>query len=1706
MSKGLIVPQASMITPKADLPGCIHEVFEDQARKTPNAPAVTFQQQQLTYHELNEQANKLANYLRQLGVRAETPVALYLERTHRMVVSILAVLKAGGTYLPIDLAYPADRLSFMLQDSKPLILITEESLRAKLPDPTPPLVCLDKDWPAIRNQSPEAPETGVTSNNAAYIIYTSGSTGKPKGVVVTHHNVVRLLRETELWYHFNSSDAWPLFHSYAFDVSVWELWGCLFYGGRLVVVPYLVTRSPSEFYELLAREKVTVLNQTPSAFRQLIWAESQSPVQRELCLRYVICAGEALELQSLKPWFERHGDEKPEIVNKYGITETTVHSTYRVIRKSDLTNGMGSVIGVPIPDLRIYLVDEDLELVPAGTPGEICVGGAGVARGYLNRPELTNCRFLPDPFSDTPGARLYRSGDLAQINPNGELEYLGRMDHQVKIRGFRVELGEIESALNTHPAIRESVVIAQDTPAGDKRLVAYVVPVQNAPTVTDLREHLGRKLPDYMIPAAFLFLNGLPLTTNGKVDRRALPAPGRARPRLKADYVAPGSPREQILAEIWSSVLEIEGIGANDNFFELGGDSIRSIIILSRAQQAGLYFTLQQMFQNPTIAQLAACDQNSDARTAFQPTQPFGLFSAEDKAKLPPDVEDAFPIAKLQLGMFFWNELDAASAMYHDVFSYRIQAAFDHSKLAAALHRLALRHPMLRTSFHIAGFSQPIQLVHREAAVPFTVEDLKTVPAEEQEKRLVDWVELEKRSPFDRTVAPLVRFHAQVRDAASFQLIMSFHHACLDGWSLAAVITEICRDYASLLEGKEATVPTPRIGYRDFVQLEQQAIASAQTREFWSKKLEGAPAQTLPRWPKAMRAGGHEQKRGPEVHLDPSVLAGLKNLAQQIGVPLKTVLLAAHQRVMALLYGQDDVITGLICNGRPEEIDGEKVIGLFLNNLPFRQHLGAGTWADLVQQTFAEEKQVVPHRRFPLAEIKKLTGGLSLFETAFDFVHFHVYQQLQGCRGLDLAEGHYFEANNLTSYTTFMLDVSSTRLELHIDYDPNELCLAQVERMNRYYLNTLLAMANNPDARYDSFSPLPDAERKEMLLDWNRTELEYPSGGIAELFEQQVAINPGRTALIFGGASLTYQELNEQADRLARSLRGLNLGGEELVGICVERSPQMIIGLLGILKAGGAYLPLDPTYPRERLTFMVEDSQVRVLLTQRSLLETLPPTAAQVLCVDDLLADGRADERQENTSNPTDNKPSSDRLAYVIYTSGSTGRPKGVMVNQGSVINLLTSAARTTSIGPRDNLLAVTTLSFDIAGLEIFMPLITGGQLTLASREQAGDGSQLAGLMTASRATVMQATPATWRLLIEAGWQGDKNLTIFCGGEALKRELADELLSRSKAVWNFYGPTETTIWSTAWQVVPAEPVAIGRPLGNTQLYILDSKLCPVPAGTSGELLIGGAGLARGYLHRGELTAEKFIPNPFSPDSTQRLYKTGDLARYLPDGTVECLGRLDHQVKIRGFRIEPGEVESVLRQHKGIADAVVTARDDSLGEKRLVGYVISKNGPPSTTELREFARTKLPVYMVPAQFVVLKEFPLTPNGKIDVRRLPAVDTSSITGRNYVAPRHLEEQRLAAIWQEVLMLNQVGIDEDFFELGGDSLSATRAFARTNHVFGTNLTLREMLDHPTIRVLSVLVSQSKGTAPARPPILPRSAKLAQSPSVGQPFQAAG
>jgi amino acid adenylation domain-containing protein len=1618
---------------------CIHRVFEEQAARTPGRLALSCGEESLTYQDLNDRANQLAQFLIRHGVKPNTPVALCLDRSLEMVVAILAVLKAGGAYVPVDLAYPAERLAFMLEDTRAPIVVTQRSLLFSLPAHGARVICLEADWDAIRREPATNPAVETTGRNIAYIIFTSGSTGKPKGVLVTHHNVVRLFQQTEPWYGFDANDVWTLFHSYAFDFSVWEIWGALFYGGRLVVVPHLISRSPEAFYELLGREGVTVLNQTPSAFRQLIWAEAAAERKQELALRYVIFGGEALQLKSLEPWFQRHADDHPLLVNMYGITETTVHVTYRPIRRADVEGGLPSVIGAPIPDLEFYLLDDQLRPVAAGCPGEICVGGDGVAAGYLNRPELTAEKFIAHPFR-RDGGRLYRSGDLARRLPGGEVEFLGRKDHQVKIRGFRIELGEIEAALQGQAGVRECVVAAR-ADGEDQRLIGYVVPKAGQTlSVSALRQWLQAKIPEYMIPAAFVFLDRLPMTLNGKVDLKALPEPERERPALARDYVAPASDNERALAEIWRDVLGLERVGVEDSFFELGGDSIRSIQVLARAHQKGLRFSLQQLFEHPTIGQLAGASNGSSEDMAAA-TEPFALISAADQARLPVGLEDAYPMAQLQTGMVFHSDLDPASAIFHDVFSFRLKMGFDATVLARAVRRLAGRHAIFRTSFDLGMYSQPLQLVHRNVEVPLTVEDLRALAPEAQRQSLVAWVEQEKRNRFDWNAAPFLRLHVQRQADEVFQFVVSFHHAIMDGWSLAAMLTELFQDYAALLQGTTMEIAPLRATFRDFVRLEAEAMAREGSQAFWRRKMEGAALRRLPRWPEAMRKGGHEQTRGPEIIFTTEVLRALRQLAQTMRVPFRTLLLAAHVRVMGRLSGQGDVTTGLVTNGRPQMTDGEKLIGLFLNTLPLRVAADGGTWQDLVRATFEAEKEIIPHRRCSLAQVQRLAGGGPLFETAFDFVQFHVYRGLPGYGERAFLEDHYFEANNFNLYTTFMLDADSSQLQMHFDYNPNEFCEEQIRLMCEYYANAVRSLAFSPEARYESISLLPEDERKQLIEEWNATSAAVPDVCIHHLFESQAAKTPDAPAVSFQGQTLSYRALDQAANALADELRRHGAGPDTLVGIECERSLEMLVNVLAVLKSGAAYVPLDPAFPKERVEFMSRDAGLQLFLTKDGVRGGfIAPAAA-----------------------PAEVTPGN--LAYVIYTSGSTGQPKGVQISHRAVVNFLTAMKQSPGLRSGDVLLAVTTLSFDIAGLELLLPLTVGAKVVIARAEETMDFPALARLLESSRATVMQATPTTWRGLIESGWDGGRRLKALCGGEALPRDLADKLLQRCGELWNLYGPTETTIWSTAQRVTnPAGAVPVGRPIANTQIYLLDAHGLPVPTGADGEIYIGGTGLARGYFQRPELTAEKFVPDSFGGG---RLYRTGDIGRYLPDGVLLCAGRVDQQVKIRGVRIELGEIESLLGQHPKIAAVAVAARESGNSGKELAAYYVSRNDPgPSATELRSFLAERLPTPMLPSHFIRLPELPLTPNGKVDRQRLPEPDGArpDLT-RPFLAPRTPIEEILAAAWSDVLKIAQVGIHDNFFELGGHSLSAMQVLARLRLELDTDITMASFFEMPTI-----------------------------------------
>ncbi|MBD1879528.1 non-ribosomal peptide synthetase [Coleofasciculus sp. FACHB-T130] len=1695
---------------------CFHQLFEQQVQKTPDAVAIVFENQHLTYKQLNERANQLAHYLQKQGITTESLVGICVERSLEMMVGLIGILKAGGAYVPLDPSYPQERLSFMLSDAQMPVLLTQQHLVEKLPHHTAKVIYLDADWDCISQESVASPAKEVNADNLAYVIYTSGSTGKPKGTLIPHRGLVNYLSWCSQAYAVEAGKGAPVHSSLSFDMTITGLFSPLLVGNRVIL---LSEAQGIEALSMALRQgsDFSLVKITPAQLDLL--RHQLAPAEVAGRTKSFIIGGENLLAQSLEFWRKFAPDTV--LVNEYGPTETVVGCCIYQVPLGKHQSG-SIPIGRSIANTQLYILDRHLQPVPIGVIGELHIGGAGVARGYLNRPELTAEKFIPNPFKDlTPQppsllgkgkncspplvgeglgerSRLYKTGDLARYRADGTIEYLGRCDRQIKLRGFRIELEEIESVLAQHPQIRDMVVLIREDEAGSK-LVAYVVPKSAAvPTVSELRSYLQQKLPEYSIPSAFVTLESLPLTPNGKVDRQGLPSPGVARPNLDDAFVAPRTPAEQVLAEIWREVLNLEQVGIYDNFFALGGDSIRSIQVRSLVQNRGLNFSLQQLFQYQTISELAPhLEANEIDKTAS--VAPFSLISEADRQKLPNGIEDAYPLTKLQAGMLFHSEYSPETAVYHDIVSFQVQATFDLEPLQTAIKSLISRHAVLRTCFDLTTFKEPLQLIYQAVEVPLQVEDWRH---SEQADALTNWFEIEKSRNFDWTRPPLLKFQVHRRTDATFQLTLSFHHAILDGWSVASLFSELFQQYSALLEGEETleVLPSPVSHFRDFVSLEREAIASEECRNFWSEKLKDSTITKLPRWFPIAEETHQKKPCVQEIFLSSETSASLKQLAESAGVSLKSVLLAAHLRVLSLLSGQSAVLTGLVSNGRLAKKDGEKVLGLFLNTLPFCQELPGGTWIDLVKETFTSERELLPFRRYPLPELQKELSRESLFETAFNFTHFHVYESVLGLENIEILDAAFFEETNFALIANFVLNPVSDRVQVKLEYQAS---FSQEEReaIRGYYAKTLEVMASQPSARYELSTLLSEPEQHQLLVEWNETQVDYPKDAcLHQLIEAQVEKIPDNIAVVFESKQLTYQKLNQQANQVAHRLQKLGVKPEVLVGICMERSLEMVVGLLGILKAGGAYVPLDPSYPQERLAFMLEDAGVPVLLTQQHLVENLPKHNAQVLCLD---ADWESIAK-ESVENPS-TRVTAENLAYVIYTSGSTGTPKGAMNTHLGICNRLLWMQDTYQLTETDRVLQKTPFSFDVSVWEFFLPLLTGSRLVVARPGGHQDSAYLVELIAQEQITTIHFVPPMLQVFLEElEVQKCQCLKrVICSGEALSYELQQRFFARLDAqLHNLYGPTEAAIDVTYWACqreseLPIVP--IGRAIANTQLYILDRHLQPVPVGVAGELHIGGVGLARGYLNRPDLTAQKFISNPFKnltpqPPSLRgkgencfpplvgegrgesRLYKTGDLARYLPDGNIEFLGRIDNQVKLRGFRIELGEIEAALMQHPAIRETVVLLREDNPGDKRLVAYIVPKEQATGIHDLRDFLKQKLPSYMVPSAFMFLEALPLTANGKIERGALPVPENLSSSAVVYIAPRNPVEEKLAQLWTEVLDLERVGIYDNFFELGGNSLVATQLISKVRRTFQVEIPLRNLFELPTIAGLAESISQTK------------------------------
>ena len=1702
-------------TPQTSTP--VHRKVEEHASRRPDGPAVIVpaltdggakqERRTVTYRELNERANKLAHHLQSLGVGPDVLVALCVERSVELVVAILAVLKAGGAYVPLDPDYPRDGLDFVMKDSASRVLITQDLYREWFTADDRHIVCVDGDRDTINRQDTGNPAAGTDSDNLAYAIYTSGSTGRPKGVLLTHGNVSRLFESTDHWFGFSDSDVWTMFHSCAFDFSVWELWGALVHGGRLVVVPKAVSRSPAAFHNLLSRERVTVLNQTPSAFYHLMAVDGAPGSDRTLSLRYVIFGGEALNLAALRPWVARHGDDSPRLINMYGITETTVHVTYRPLTREDIYGRAGSAIGGAIPDLRIYILDKRQRPMPAGLVGEICVAGAGVARGYLNRPELTAERFIVDPFTMEPGARLYRSGDLGRILADGDIEYLGRIDDQVKIRGFRVELGEINTVLAAYPAVAHATVVAdiRSSPSGDSgpseaRLVAYVVPTSGgAPSVREIREHLSQSLPDHMVPSSFVFLDNIPLTDNGKVDRDALPPAESVRPDLERPYVPARTQTEQRLVESLQQILGVERVGIHDDFFELGGHSLAAAQLAARVRRDfGVNLCFANIFEAPTVAELSG--RLSDR--ALRASEPLPLVLE------PVPRDEPLLLSFSQERIWFLLQLNPENRAYEFQATLRFQGRLAVPVLEQCLTEILRRHEIYRTSFP-APDGRPHQKIHEPWSISLPVIDLSARPAGERARATERHIRQSAAEPFELERPPLVRWSLIGLSPHEHILVHFEHHIIHDGWSFVVFLRELLALYRAFAAGRPSPLEEPRIQFADFAHCQRQWMtgdAMLQQLEYWKTTLADCPA--LLDLPTDRARPPMQSFRGDAVRFDlPRDLAeDVGAFARKRGATVYMTMLTAYFVLLNRYSRQDDIVVGTgVANRRLRET--EELMGMIINNVAIRCDLtGDPSFHDLLRRVRtaalgAYEHQDVPFDRVVEAVNPQRNASYSpIFQTIF--TSYDGPMPALGLPGLTvtLDEG----LNNGTA--KFDLNVviisrpkevaagssgdSGGAISIIWEYNSDLFSRETAQRMIAYYQAILRYGIANGDAHVSDIPLLSPVERRQFLGAWAGAASDYPrEATITSLFETVAGERPEATAVVFGERALRYRELNDRANRLAHYLRGSGVGPEAPVGLCLERGLDLVVAVLAILKAGGAYVPLDPDYPSERLGYMLADSAAAVLVTRSELQRVLPAFDGPVVCLDR----DRAAIDLEPSDNPVVAATAS-ALAYVIYTSGSTGRPKGTRIEHRAVVRLV-KETNYVELGPGEVILQFAPISFDASTFELWGALLNGAKLAVMA-PGVPSLEDLAAALREHRVTTLWLTAALFHQMVDSqlgALQGVRQ--ILAGGEVLsvahvKRMLA--VLPAGHRLINGYGPTENTTF-TACHVMTADSeigrsVPIGRPISNTRVYILDGRRRPVPIGVAGELYIGGDGLARDYLNRPELTRECFVQDPFSRDAGERLYRTGDVARYLADGTIEFLGRIDRQVKLRGFRIELDEIAAVLGEHPAVDQTYVLLREDQPGDKRLVAYVVAAEGElPTEAQLRQHLSNSLPTYMVPSSFVLLDNLPLTPVGKVDREALPAGETQGPDlAAAFLAPRSETEKAIAAIWKDLLGRSQVSVHDDFFALGGHSLLATQVMTRIGKTLGVRLAMRQLFENPTICGLAACVERAHpaGTVRGAPP----------------------
>ncbi len=1650
----------------------IISLFEEQVIKAPGNLAIVYEQQELTYSELNDRSNQLANYLLSKGVKAETLVPICIERSPDMLIGILAILKTGAAYVPVDPEYPTERIKYIVEDTQAKAVLCSRHSREKLVGETEAEI-IEINPDVFAKESVDDLHVVINPESLAYVIYTSGSTGKPKGVMIEYKSFLHYLLNNKAKYiNDDTTGAGSFVHlSFTFDGSLTGLFMPLI-KGKSIVIASRQSLNPFDDINLEKYAPYDFIKITPSHLGLL---EEKGNKENWLTGKLVL-GGEALHLSHFKQYAAM--GLSVEIINEYGPTETTVGcSTYHFNTAEKNEHLEEDIpIGTPMNNVQLYILNEDKDMQPIGVPGELYIGGSGVARGYLNLPALTQEKFIASPFGEDPfskegEARMYKSGDLARLLPDGNLEYLGRIDDQVKIRGYRIELGEIESVILQSGLVNETVVMARTNPEGSKYLAAYVG-AEDEWNKEAMINYLQKRLPEYMVPAIWVKVEHFQLTSNGKIDKKALPEPGAAE-MLSNEYVAPRYKLEEQLADIWKELFRLEQVGVYDNFFELGGHSLLAMRLVSAVRrQLGTEMAIKDLFVNPTISNLALHLQGNGKQSTLP------AIKAGERP-------DKIPLSFSQERLWFIDQLEG-SLQYHIPVVLRLTGKLNKIALEQSLREIINRHEVLRTIF------VEEKGIARQQVQSIDEWQLKQATAPADKASLSSFITTLIRLPFDLSVDYMLRATLIEEGEQEHVLVVVMHHIASDGWSMPVIVKEVASLYKSYAENKPSELVPLGLQYADYA-IWQRNYLKGEVLEnklsYWKQKLAGVSPLELPLdYPRPLVQGMEGATARFTISKEQS--SQLQELSRREGTTLFMTLLAGLNVLLYRYSGQEDINVGTpVANRGQQEIEG--LVGFFVNTLALRNEVsGRKSFKELLHQVRGSMLEAYEHQEVPFEKVvdavvkERDLSRTPLFQVMLVLQNLAAETAKVALGELQLS-GEPSPSNASKFEITFTLTETASGLQGSVQYNTSLYKAGTIEQMCVHFASLLASIVKDPTREIGKLKMLSAEEEQYLLADLNDTSVTYPrERSIIDMFEEQAAKTPGATAIEHEEEKLSYQELNERANQLAHYLVSKGIQEETLVPVCIERSTEMIVAVLGILKAGGAYVPIDPEYPAERISYMVEDTGAKLIVSSRETnKETLIKAGIEVIEADAEAVSKQSKENLQKTIKPHN-------LAYVIYTSGSTGKPKGVMIEHQAMLDHCYGLIKSATLNDCKSFALFAPLVFDAGHAIIFSSLLQGASLNVLSKEQITDGEKLANYLQEHPVDCIKIVPSVW-----LSYAGEDNRVLaekvmIFGGEAFSGKIPGYLKKANYQgkVYNHYGPTEATIGKTIHEVNLQKTytggVPIGKPFSNTKLYIVDANNQLVPTGASGELYIAGEGLARGYLNQPELTKEKFILDPFGVASSfgnldslttppfNKAYKTGDKARWNAEGEIEYLGRIDEQVKIRGHRIELGEIENVLAQVVGVKAGAITVIEDTQGNRQLAGYVVSGGKTGKETIVQQL-RGKLPEYMIPQVWTEMEEMPLTGNGKVNKKALPKPDTSGLGSSVYTAPTNETETRLAEIWQELLGIKRIGIHDNFFERGGDSILTIQVVSRARRL-GYELHPKDIFLHQAIHKLANVIKE--------------------------------